>query len=423
MRIHRYLAPTAAPVSWGDFVHGCLGLIVGRRFLTKREAELKQYFGVKHVFLLASGKTALATTVRALSAVSPRRKVVIPAYTCFTVPSAVIRGGGYVALCDVNPHTLDFDFAELERVVDRETLCIIVPHLLGHCANVRRVRDMATALGVAVVEDAAQAMGVKEGNRFLGTQGDVGVFSLGRGKNLSAGSGGILLTNSDQIASAVATVIQEIPDPPLLQQVFNLMMMVAMKVLIHPRLYWLPAGLPFLRLGETHFDLDFPMQRLDGVRAGLLRAWQQRLMRSNVERANKGQAYKMALLPEIKTLVAGQVQASTLLRFPLLLPKGEHKSALCRQSKQDGMGVSGLYPSAIAAIPQLQSAFEGRRFPGAETLAERLITLPVHQYVEPQDIQAICRAVSNVIHREMPPSQSHERAVQSEGHGGHQVLL
>ena len=404
-------------------MHGCLGLIVGQRFLTKREVELKQYFGVKHVFLLASGKTALATTVRALSAISPRRKVVIPAYTCFTVPSAVIRGGGHVELCDVNPHTLDFVFADLERVVDRETLCIIVPHLLGHCANVQRVRDLAAALGVAVVEDAAQAMGVKDEDRFLGTQGDVGVFSLGRGKNLSAGSGGILLTNSDQIASAVAAVIQEMPEPPLLHQVFNLMMMVAMKVLIHPRLYWLPAGLPFLGLGETHFDLDFPLQRLDGVRAGLLRAWQQRLMRSNVERAIKGQAYNMALPPEMKTLVPGQVQTSTLLRFPLLLPGGEHKSALCRQSKQDGMGVSGLYPSVIAAIPQLRSAFDGRSFPGAETLAERLITLPVHHYVQPQDIQAICRAVSNVIQREMPLNQSHALAVQSEGHGERQVLL
>lgn len=406
MRIQRYLAPTAAPVSWEDVFRGCLGLLAGQRFLARFQEELKEYFGVKHVFLLASGKVALATTIRALSVASSRRKVVIPAYTCFTVPSAVIRGGGHVALCDVNPRTLDYAFDDLERVVDRQTLCIVVPHLLGQRANIKRVRDIAETHGVAVVEDAAQAMGVKEGERFLGTQGDVGFFSLGRGKNLSAGSGGILLTNSDQIATAVTVVIQEMPEPSLLQRVLNLAMIVAMKLLIHPRLYWFPAGLPFLGLGETHFDLDFPMQRLDGVRAGLLGTWRQRLLYSNEGRASKGRAYETTLPPATRTLDPERPPTSMRLRFPLILPNAEQKSALCRQGKQEGIGVSGLYPSPISEIPQLQSEFEGQCFPGAKVLADQLITLPVHHYVELPDIQAICQAVDNVLQREIPTSQS-----------------
>lgn len=415
MKIHRYLAPTAALVSWADIFRGCFGLVWGRRYRAKLEAELKQYFGIKHVFLFSSGKVALATTIRALSMNSSRRKVLIPAYTCFTVPSAVIRGGGQVALCDVDPRTLDFVFDDLKRALDRETLCVVVPHLLGQRANLERVRDIAAAHGAVVVEDAAQAMGVKDGEHFLGTKGDVGFFSLGRGKNLSAGSGGILLTQSEKIAEAVQAVIREMPEVSPPERVLNLATMAAMKLLIHPRLYWLPAGMPFLGLGETHFDLDFPMQRLDGVRAGLLRAWRQRLVRSNEQRASKGQAYESALSTEARTLDPGRSKASMFLRFPLVLPKAEQKSRLCSQAEYKRLGVSGLYPSTISEIPQLQSAFEGRRFPGAKALAERLVTFPVHHYVEPRDVQTICRVVGNMIQSVTPAVQSQSMVTQIKG--------
>ena len=423
MKIQRYLAPTAALVSWADMFRGCLGLVWGRRYRAKLEAELKEYFGVKHVFLFSSGKVALATTIRALSVTSSRRKVLIPAYTCFTVPSAVIRGGGQVALCDVDPRTLDFVFDDLKRALDRETLCVVVPHLLGRQANLQRVKDIAAAHGVVVVEDAAQAMGVKDGEHFLGTQGDVGFFSLGRGKNVSAGSGGVLLTQSEKIAEAVKAVIREMPEPSLMQRLRNLATMVAMKLLIHPRLYWLPAGLPFLGLGETHFDLDFPMQRLDGARAGLLQTWRQRLMRSNEQRASKGQAYESALSPATRMLDPERSQASMWLRFPLILPKAAQKFALCSQATYKRLGVSGLYPSAISEIPQLRSAFEGRRFPGANALAERLITFPVHHYVEPRDIQALCRVVDNMMKSGTPAVQSQAMETQTMGQRGSMVRL
>jgi perosamine synthetase len=318
---------------------------------------------------------------------------------------------------------LDFVFDDLERALDRETLCVVVPHLLGQPANLQRVKDMAAAHGVVVVEDAAQAMGGKDGEHFLGTQGDVGFFSLGRGKNVSAGSGGVLLMQSEKIAEAVKAVIREMPEPSPLQRVWNLATMVAMKLLIHPRLYWLPAGLPFLGLGETHFQLDFPMQQLDGARAGLLRTWRQRLMRSNEQRASKGQAYESALSPETRMLDPERSQASMALRFPLVLPKAAQKSTLCSQVQYKALGVSGLYPSAISEIPQLRSAFEGRRFPGAKALADRLVTLPVHHYVEPRDIQAICRLVGNMIHSGTPAVQSQAMATQTMGQRSSLVRL
>ncbi len=114
MKIRRHLAPTAAPLSWGDFLLALVSLMRGPRVRAQIESEIRRYFGVEHVFLLSSGKAALTTIIRALMATSSQRKVVIPAYTCFSVPSAIVRAGGQVVLCDVDPHTLDFNFDHLQ---------------------------------------------------------------------------------------------------------------------------------------------------------------------------------------------------------------------------------------------------------------------------------------------------------------------
>ena len=206
MRMQRHLAPTAAPVSVADLGRAILGLFQAQRYRLRLETELKRYFGVGHVFLLSSGKAALATIVEAFAATSSRRKVVIPAYTCFSVPSAIMRVGCEVMLCDVDPHTLDFDFDHLQRIVDNQTLCIVSPHLLGQTADIRRAKAIANPWEVPVIEDAAQAMGRKTTEGWVGTMGDVGFFSLGRGKNVTAGSGGVIVTSSSDLADKLAKI-------------------------------------------------------------------------------------------------------------------------------------------------------------------------------------------------------------------------
>lgn len=401
MRIQRHLAPTAAPVSFEDVTRAVLGLVRGKTCRAWLEEDLKRYFGVKHVFLFTSGKAALATTILALAAGSSRRKVVIPAYTCYTVPSAIIRGGGQVALCDVDPHTLDYVFDDLKRVVDQETLCVVVPHLLGQVANVQRVKEIAAPYGAYVVEDAAQAMGGKQADRFLGTQADIGFFSLGRGKNVSAGSGGILFTQSGTIAAAIQSLYQDLPTPSLGKQLLNIATMAATIFLIRPGLYWLPAGLPFLGLGETHFDLAFPVQRMDGSRAGLLLTWRQRLERSNEERRTRTHDYEVYLSSETLTFPPIRSAHSVYLRFPLVLPTAEQKAALCGLGTARGLGISGLYPEPISEISALRPGCKGQRFPGAEILARRMVTLPAHHFVEQKDVIRACSAVREVVDSEV----------------------
>ena len=414
MRVQRHLAPTAAPVSWGDIGRAVIGLVRGRRYRANLETEMKRYFGVKYLYLLSSGKAALTIILRALAAQSPRRKVIIPAYTCFSVPSAIVRAGCQVALCDVDPHTLDFDFTNLRSIVDADTLCIVSPHLLGQVSDIQRVQAIARPYQVPVVEDAAQAMGGRSKGRLLGTQGDIGFFSLGRGKNVTAGSGGVILTNSGDLARQLSIAYQDVPEPSVASRLVNVMTVAAMKLLIHPRLYWLPAGLPFLGIGETTFDRDFPVRRLDGARAGLLTTWQQRLEESSAIRAHWAQQYLDYRGHELDRLEPGRVDGVAYLRVPVIMPTAEKKRALCALGTKEGLGLSPLYPTPISEIPELRSSFADDSFPGSQILADRLVTLPVHQYVEEDDISRICTAI-HMLAGDTPSGQDRSACVSGSG--------
>lgn len=414
MKPKRYLAPTSAPLSWWEIGRALRGIGRGTQERAAREAELCAYFDVKHVFLLSSGKAALTTILRGLAAGSSRSKVIIPAYTCYSVPSAIIRAGCRVVLCDVDPHTLDFDYSDLHRQVDTETLCIVVPHLLGQAADILRVRAVAQAYGVTVVEDAAQAMGGRLNGRWLGTQGDVGFFSLGRGKNVTAGSGGVILTDSDRIASQLSVIYEAAPEASMKSQIANVLVVAAMRLAIHPALYWLPAGLPFLGLGETIYDPYFTIHKMDGMRAGLLRGWEERLRVSNGERADRVLWYLDHLSASLQQVDPVRVRGVSYLRLPLLMPSAEMKVAVCALGKEKGFGVGALYPAPVSDIPALEGMLLPRRFEGARVLADRLVTLPVHHYVETSDIERICRSL-HVVSGEIPSTAGRIESKLSEG--------
>src|SRR5688572_1426276 len=111
--IGRTISPAAAPLGWRDLCGGAVGMVLPERSIHAFEEDIRRHFGVRHVCLLSSGTAALAVTLTALKALSSRTEVVIPAYTCFSVPAAVLKAGLQPVLCDIDPSTFDFDRALL----------------------------------------------------------------------------------------------------------------------------------------------------------------------------------------------------------------------------------------------------------------------------------------------------------------------
>jgi perosamine synthetase len=390
MKIGRTLPPAAAPLGARSPWHGIRGLFAPARTLREREEEIRRYFGVSHVFLVSSGTAALTLTLTALKSRSSRTAVVIPAYTCFSVAAAVVRAGLRPVLCDIDPSTFDFDHALLEQTLDADTLCVVAHHLFGIPSDVERTRTICHARGVVVVEDAAQAMGVEVDGRRLGTLGDVGIFSLGRGKNITCGSGGIIVTSSASAAAAIERYYRRVSAAPVADAVRDLARLALMTVFIRPRLYWIPAALPFLGLGQTVFPRQIAVRRLSGLKAGLLRDWQSRLSRSNRARsetvADLSRRLGLALPPGPRQY----------LRLPVLAATPAERQRLYARSQERGLGLSVAYPTPINEIPDIRAVFGGARFPSARRVAESLVTVPTHHWLSDADKRAITELCQEV---------------------------
>jgi len=389
MRVQRTLPPAAGLLGLRDLLRGYLALISGDRALDRAAATLRADFDVEHVFLVSSGQAALALILRALHRLRERREVLIPAYTCFSVPAAVERAGLSVKLADVHPETFDFDVDALDRALDSRTLCVVAHHLLGIPSDIARVRRACERAGAFLVEDAAQAMGGQSPDGPLGTLGDVGFFSLGRGKSVTAGSGGVILTRSRDIAAALAREYDQLEKPGAATGLRELARACAMYLFIRPWLYWIPASLPFLRLGETHFDRDFPMRRMSPVNAGLLAGWRTRVARANVIRARSSARFRAAL-----GLSSAESPDIPYLRFPVLMASRGECDRACAAAAIRGLGVSRMYPAPVNEIPEIRDRFAGQSFPSAKLIAERLLTLPTHSLVSDRDRRAICDLIA-----------------------------
>ncbi len=390
----RTLPPAAAPIFPGDLMHGLAGAMFAKRYLEKIETEMKAYFGVKHLFFVSSGKAALTLILTALKSLSSRRRVGIPAYTCFSVPSSVVKAGLDLFLVDVDPTGLDFDYDQLEQRVDDRTLCVIPTHLLGLPSDIDRVRGICQRNGVFVVEDAAQAMGGEYKGGKLGTLGDVSFFSFGRGKQINCGSGGVILTQSDEIARAVQTGYARLSRESFLSGLKNFLEVCGMALLLNPRVYGFPASLSFLGLGETRFYHDFPIHRLGGHRAGLLSNWRNRLEEFKRTRLEASRDYLDHLGPNTMAIQSTVAEKIVYPRLPVLVEHKRAKEELCALSRKRGLGISPLYPTAISDVKELRGRLENGDFPAAKQVAERLVTLPVHPLVTKADRACIAKMIN-----------------------------
>lgn len=387
MKIQRTIPPTAAPLDMTSLVHGLAGIIMREKYMKRLEHELTAYFGVRHVFFVSSGKAALTIILKALKSLSPdKTRVLIPAYTCFSVPSAIVKAGLKVSLCDIDPFTFDFDGKQLEDAVNADMLCVIPDHLFGIPSDIEKVRNVCRGKNIFVVEDAAQAMGGTGKSKRLGTIGDVGFFSLGRGKNITCGSGGLIVTDSDVIAHAIEKEYSLLEDFGAAEVIREFVKVVLLAIFIRPSLYWLPAGLPFLHLGETIFYTEFPMKKLSGMHAGLLRDFRKRL-----EPANEIRKKNAAWFNDNLRLPPAPGGPLPVLRLPLAVKNREIKERVFSLSQGKGLGISRMYPTPINEIKEIRDQFSGTVFPFAKEIAECLLTVPTHHLLSKKDREKICR--------------------------------
>ena len=164
------------------------------------ESELASYVGSRHAIGVANGTEALTIALRALG-VGPGDDVVVPSFTFYASAEAIPPTGARPVFCDVDPETFTVTADTVKAAMTRDTKAVIAVHLFGNVAPIKEIE----ALGVPVIEDAAQSIGSMGPDGRPGELGTLATLSFYPSKNLGAfGDAGAILTSDDELADRVA---------------------------------------------------------------------------------------------------------------------------------------------------------------------------------------------------------------------------
>lgn len=159
------------------------------------EEEFAAYSGVAHCVATSSGTASLLVSLLALG-IGRGDEVIVPAYTFVATYSAVIFTGATPVLAEVE-ESLTLDPADAERRITERTKAVIPVHMIGAPCNMDRILEFAKRHGLYVIEDCCQAAGASYKGKKVGSMGDFGCFSLNIFKTVTAGDGGMIVTDDD----------------------------------------------------------------------------------------------------------------------------------------------------------------------------------------------------------------------------------
>lgn len=196
-RPHRdeYLEALASVLDSGRFLFG--------PDVHELEREVACYSQVEHAIGCASGSDALLLALMALN-IGPGDEVIVPSFTFFASVSCITRLGATPIFVDIRPDTFNLDVEKIEALITPATKAIIAVHLFGQCCEIDRVCQIACDHDIAVIEDAAQAIGAAYHSRPAGSWGTIGCFSFYPTKNLGGmGDGGMMTTGDAALADRI----------------------------------------------------------------------------------------------------------------------------------------------------------------------------------------------------------------------------
>ncbi|MCP9469217.1 MAG: DegT/DnrJ/EryC1/StrS family aminotransferase [Nitrospira sp.] len=398
----RFVPPAGTPVGFSD-VAGSIGTALIREDSVERfKTELCARVKVRHCEFVSTGRAALTLALLALKELDGgrRQEVLIPSYTCFSVPSSVVKAGLRVRLADVNPETLDFVSEDLEEIDGTRVLAVVATNLYGLPNDMEKWRYLTQDRGVYLIDDAAQCLGGSVAGRQSGTWGDVGLYSFDKGKNVTSIDGGVLITNSDRIASVISAQARGLRNSTMGESLSHVVKLLVYASFLHPRRYWIPNSLPFLGLGTTAYRTDYPLAQYDKWMAPLGRRLFARLDAIAAQRRAAAERYAKRLPwgSLLRPIAPRPTAVPAYLRYPVLVAP-ECRDRVMEALRQEGIGATASYPSAINDIPQLRNLLqlEDQKISGGRDLAKQILTLPTHGYVTEEDQDRIAAIIGETL--------------------------
>jgi dTDP-4-amino-4,6-dideoxygalactose transaminase len=342
------LEAVGAVIDRGDFILG--------REVAQFEAEFARVCQTAHAVGVGSGADALVLALRALG-VGPGDEVITAPNSFVASASAIALAGARVVFADVG-EDMNLDPERVEAAVTPRTRAILPVHLTGRPADMTPILAVARRRGLAVVEDAAQAVGAEHEGRRVGSLGTIGCFSLHPLKTLNAcGDGGVLTTDDPELADRL-----------------RLMRNNGLRTRDDCRLWAVNS-------------------RLDTIQAAMLLVklrWLERW--TDARRANA--AYYTRELHGIPALRLPAERPRERAVYHTYVVQAERRDALRAHLEAQGIGTSIHYPTPIhltAAAAAL--GYRPGSFPVAERQAGRILSLPVYPELRPEQREHVVQAI------------------------------
>lgn len=386
----RHLPPTAVPTALSDLRPA---LSTSFQACARFQVALSRYLGGRACQLASSGRTALYLLLRSLYAAADhptRRQVLIPAYTCPSLAKVVLDLGLRPHFVDISPHTLAFEDDPFEAVISEQTLAVICVHPFGIPQRIENILALANAASAVVIEDAAQAMGARLEGQPVGTKGDFGLFSLGPGKPLSTGGGGVLCTNNERYAQLVERAWEDLSPPSATASVWALFRLALFTLAFHPFGWWLATRASLHRVGDHEASWGYALRGLTKAQATVGLVLLERLDAINHQRRENA-CRLIARLQEIEFVHIPPPAATAepiYLRLPVIVADEERRERLFRRLWAAGIGVGRMYRRPL---PNLFPQITAETYPGASYVARHLLTLPTHHYLTNVDVEQIAQ--------------------------------
>jgi len=333
-----------------------------------------------------------------------KNEILVPGYTCYSVASSAIMAGLKVRICDIDPDTLSYDLEQLNSVDFSRVLCVVTANLYGLPDDLQQIEQILRANKVYLVDDAAQCLGGLVEGRPSGTFGIAGLYSLDKGKNITSLQGGIIVTNDDDLAGLLQQEYQSLAENSPVDNTLECLKILIYFFFLHPAMYWIPSRLPFLNLGQTRYENDYPINKYPGQLATLALAQLRRHQTITATRLQAARWYQEHL-PQHQYIRMIQPVPNTdpvWLRFPLRITAPRVRERFLQLNSN--MGCTGSYPSSIAEIPEIRGhmAVQNGQFSVSKMISREIVTLPTHTFVREQDVESIGNSLRILLSSENP---------------------
>lgn len=327
------------------------------------ESQMRAYLNVKHVISVNSGTAALHAALLA-AGIKQGDEVLIPSFTFVATANAVVAAGAKPVFVDVKKDDYTMDAVDLESKISEKAKVVIPVHLYGHPSDMDEISDLAKDHSLDVIEDACQSLGSTYKKKQTGTFGAMGCFSMYASKVLTAGEGGAIATDSDELADKLKMI----------------------------RNHGMVEGYDTRVLGLN--------LRLPELSAAVAKVQMQKLDRMLQIRRRNAELLSKLLFPSAKKHGIKLPEETVDKKFNWYLYTvafQRDRDGIKEKLVNDNIGATVYYNPPVHKTPYYMQLAPGTKLPATEWSADHVLSLPAHPYVTEADVERIATSLNSML--------------------------